>query len=323
MEFIKKRTLSGDQFKEKKLIVDTDELIDDLSALQGEAYIFRGQPNGNFTLHPKAFRPEEIKKIGKDFPISLEHCSDAFKKNTSSWLGQPFEQLNTNEWFSRICEITFFIMQYSHNIANYILNTKGKFDKRTIELHTLNPPEYWTSISTLERFLNYNLRNLIAFTDLNGNVLKYTTIDDILTGFDESRPQHYGVETAMLDWTRNPLIAIFFALQNIPDNAQYISIYAYKQIRDSKDNPVVTKSSPEEVKNIRIRNQEGVFTCIQYPCSFYFVRKYWPCIDDYFSHSSGNFKLIKYAVPVSYRQHLENLVEAGGYNKAFLLPEEQ
>jgi FRG domain len=322
VEFIKKKTLIDDQFKGKKLITNLHEMMGELKALQNESYIFRGQPNSNFTLHPKAFRPEEIEKIRKDFSISLENCSDAFKKNISGWLGQPFEQLHTNEWFRRIYEITLFIMQYSRNIANYILPRKEKFDKRTIDLHTLNPPEYWASISTLERFLDYNLKNLIAFTDLNGNVLKYTSIDDILTGFDESRSQHYGVQTAMLDWTLNPSIAIFFALQNIPDNAQYVSIYAYKQIRDSKENPIVIKSSPEEVENTRIINQEGVFTCIQYPCSFYFVRKHWPRIDDYFAHSSENFKLIKYDIPLSYNQHLDNIVKVEGYTRDFLLPEE-
>src|SRR5690606_24795503 len=127
---------------------------------------------------------------------------------------------------------------------------------------------------------------------------------------------------AMLDWTRNPLISIFFAFQYIPPGTQYVSIYAYKQLNDSKNNPVIIKYGHGEVENIRIRNQEGVFTVLQYPCTYYFVRKHWPSLDDYFSHSSGNFELIRYDIPVSYKDNLNNLARSAGYTKDFLLPED-
>lgn len=84
---------------------------------------------------------------------------------------------------------------------------------------------------------------------------------------DESLPQHYGIPTACLDWTYNPYIAIYFALQNIPTNATHISIFAYQEIQEN-DLIMIKEGKPD--KNPRLRAQQEVLISIVPACIFYF-----------------------------------------------------
>lgn len=81
--------------------------------------------------------------------------------------------------------------------------------------------------------------------------------------------QHYGLATRLLDWTRNPLVAADFAVEDdsSPDDA---AIYAYKYPPELEQLPEVARQSPfgvtqcvllqpKHVTN-RIAAQSGVFT---------------------------------------------------------------
>ena len=324
MEFIKKKNLT-DKLASQRLLSGLEELKSDLGETKNKSFVFRGQPDSGFELHPKAFRLKETEEASKIFPLTSRfmECFDHDRKEAISGLvHRPFEEFTQSEWFHRICEITIFVMQYNYSIANYIQPNQEKFDEETRKLHKLNPMLYWGAEKTFQRFFYYNLSNSVGRFSRDGTILNYTMIDDNLTGFEESRPQHYGIRTAALDFTYDPYIALFFSIQDKKYIEQYkpqnVSVYAYKQIQESGNNLIIIKHGNKQVENERIIRQKGLFISAQYPCSFYFMQKRWTSVEDYiyFQHHLGNFEILKYDIPVSYYDQLKTIVDAKGYTQS-------
>lgn len=126
-----------------------------------------------------------------------------------------------------------------------------------------------------------NLREFLELADslnLNGNLLmpsqfhvfgtklaqQYVSIlknEEEVYGFwnkgSIAIAQHHGVATRLLDWTKNPLFAAFFATRSVPDNATHIAIYAVHTFNLKRDVRLVEVSKGYSTY---IHSQEGVFT---------------------------------------------------------------
>lgn len=79
-----------------------------------------------------------------------------------------------------------------------------------------------------------------------------------------SLAQHNGLPTRLLDWTRNPLIAAFFAANELPERDGVIYIVEFKRYIDiSKNDPFDFKGirafHPKIVAN-RLHSQQGLFS---------------------------------------------------------------
>ncbi len=120
--------------------------------------------------------------------------------------------------------------------------------------------------------------------------------------------QHYGLPTRLLDWTYNPLVATYFAIESTPvnDGAVYIlSGCSTIQIPD-KTNPYklgkVYKYRPPYI-SARIQNQAGLFTVHSEP-------------DVAFVHD----KLIKVIIPKQLKVSIKKTLFKYGINQRLMYP---
>ena len=88
-------------------------------------------------------------------------------------------------------------------------NIQRVFDRRQNEYLDLSASEY----SMLDEFYRLGRQHFVS----NYNLLDYV-----------AAAQHFGVPTRLIDWTRDPFVALFFAvyMNNAPENEEYRIFYA-------------------------------------------------------------------------------------------------
>jgi len=120
--------------------------------------------------------------------------------------------------------------------------------------------------------------------------------------------QHYGLPTRLLDWTYNPLIALYFACcSNMDKDGVVYQSYEfsrniYNENTDILSFPYITLLYPN-MTDVRYKNQNGLF--ILYP-------EPWK---EEFDHIS-----MKYIIPSRYKGNMLNKLEKIGITRSFIMP---
>jgi hypothetical protein len=311
-------------YMEHKEIRTQKELLRNLEQLyDNKSYIFRGHPSSHvtFSLKPIAFREDGIKKLSEKFP--MYHPEWFYCDKVREWirLFMGDERFISSIFVKRIYYLTIYIMKYNYSLANHVLENPEKFDSHSKKMYDLRKPNYWIDKETFLYLFHNGLNQAIGCIGFDGKILKESKLSETLAGYDESLPQHYDVPTVALDWTYNPYVALYFALQNIPKNTSYVSIYAYKEINNSEKNPIAVSEGNRECKNERIICQEGTFTYMKYACSYFLLIGEWPKMEVYASQNCDKFRLINFVIPIYYINDLNKLLDEKGINKEKLFPD--
>ncbi|HSW69143.1 MAG TPA: FRG domain-containing protein [Gammaproteobacteria bacterium] len=315
------KTDSNNIMKAREILIP-DQLVNELLLLRDDSYIFRGQPDSKHPLLPSAFRGSVIKNRLEKFPATSYINAWSLSEEIIETILPPFPKEYIHSLHAnRIKELTFYIMHYNYFLATHVQNNKKKFDAATLKMYELRPPSFWTEKETFIRLFQYGFEKSIGRITDDGKIINHSIINEEMASYDESLPQHYDTQTAALDFSINPLKALYFSTKGIPNDATHISIFAYKESQKSDRNPIIIKQGHPECENPRIIQQEGLFLTFRYASLYYFLHGQWPSVESFFGPSGGTFELIKFIIPVNQADKLRSIISQKGITEKSLLLE--
>lgn len=272
----------------KMICTDFQELLNKLNELHEDGNVlFRGLTNAEYHHQPGAFRKDEMRKYSDVYPYQ--------RATIEQWISNAITQIQ-NHVSPAFASVPSYILR---RIGNFLLDTlKYNFaiyesyndkdfpqnckDKRLTDIFMQGSDHHWAKERTFNTYFHSFFMSWIPLEDENKKIVKKSFVYEDVTGLDETYPQHYGFQTAALDWTYEPHIALFFTTYSdkTVNDTSYLSVSVYKEIK-TDDSPIIIMSQDSLKNNPRADAQKGTFLYFRKPGSFYIEKGCFPCLEDY------------------------------------------
>jgi len=139
--------------------------------------------------------------------------------------------------------------------------------------------------------------------------------------------QHHGLPTRLLDWTTNPLVALWFVVRNgagTRRKSNYGIVWIYESKKEDIVNDAEGDSSPFFLNRTMIYIPSHLSSRITVQSSIFTVHKYIGLHDWFYKFESNlreKVKLHKIKVPLDYFEDFRTNLDIYGINEATMFPD--
>jgi len=269
-------------------------------------FIFRGHSDSTWELRPPAWRQDGQKTLSPLADLFRQSVDGQLRQDSEKSPGRDFDSEDTNrfEWALQQVQELFAVKTF-HDIVDEQGLEVPLFPKMHFE-----DDSWYRRIGWMFSFVTYTsvfTRELLELMAL---------------------AQHHGVPTRLLDWTRDPRIAMFFAadndtLQPSNDDASHLAVWAVnRQVLKQAHVEILTVP---RFSNSFVHAQEALFTYVAPGETLNWFHQYgtWPSLVDL--HEKYMYKithppLMKFTLPRIEGDKLLTFLQREHITRARLMP---